>query len=134
MRSYDKQGKMKQWARLALKCGLLLTDAKLWSQINDHLGERVDDVRGTVQDKYEEASDRLQAARNAMMGRSNNWIGPTASFVGGIGLGVGLGLLFAPASGEETRANLRHKATDLKDKVGNLREVRRVEPSATGTD
>lgn len=134
MRSYEKQGKIKQWARLALKCGLMLTDAKLWSQINDHLGERVEDVNDTMRQKYDEASDRVHAAHNAMMGRSNDWIAPAAGFVGGIGLGLGLGLLFAPASGAETRASIRDKAMDLKDRVGNLREVRFNPPSATGTE
>jgi gas vesicle protein len=35
------------------------------------------------------------------------------SFLIGLGLGVGLGILFAPMSGEETRNNLSDKANDL---------------------
>ena len=35
------------------------------------------------------------------------------SFLVGLGLGVGLGLLFAPMSGEETRNNLADRANDL---------------------
>ncbi len=35
------------------------------------------------------------------------------SFLIGMGLGVGLGLLFAPMSGEETRNNLADRANDL---------------------
>lgn len=35
------------------------------------------------------------------------------SFLIGMGLGVGLGLLFAPMSGEETRNNLTDRANDL---------------------
>ncbi len=34
-------------------------------------------------------------------------------FLYGLGLGVGLGLLFAPMSGEETRNNLSDRANDL---------------------
>lgn len=35
------------------------------------------------------------------------------TFLVGLGLGVGLGLLFAPMSGEETRTNLADRANDL---------------------
>src|SRR5208283_5542354 len=35
------------------------------------------------------------------------------SFLIGLGLGVGLGILFAPMSGEETRNNLSDRANDL---------------------
>jgi gas vesicle protein len=35
------------------------------------------------------------------------------SFLVGLGVGVGLGLLFAPMSGEETRVNLADRASDL---------------------
>ena len=34
-------------------------------------------------------------------------------FLVGLGVGVGLGLLFAPMSGEETRTNLADRANDL---------------------
>jgi gas vesicle protein len=34
-------------------------------------------------------------------------------FLIGLGLGVGLGILFAPMSGEETRNNLSDRANDL---------------------
>jgi len=37
------------------------------------------------------------------------------SFLVGLGIGVGLGVLFAPTSGEQTRSNIRDRANDLKD-------------------
>lgn len=37
------------------------------------------------------------------------------AFLVGLGIGVGLGVLFAPTSGEQTRDNLAHKAGDLAD-------------------
>jgi gas vesicle protein len=42
------------------------------------------------------------------------------SFLVGLGIGVGLGVLFAPTSGEQTRSNIRERATDLAD---NARET-----------
>ena len=41
-------------------------------------------------------------------------------FLIGLGLGVGLGILFAPMSGEETRNNLSDRANDL---AGSARET-----------
>jgi len=37
------------------------------------------------------------------------------SFLFGLGLGVGLGILFAPMSGEATRNNLSERAGDMAD-------------------
>ena len=37
------------------------------------------------------------------------------AFLAGLGIGVGLGILFAPMSGEETRENISHRAGDLVD-------------------
>ncbi len=39
------------------------------------------------------------------------------SFLAGLGLGIGLGILFAPMSGEETRNNLADRASDLADQA-----------------
>ena len=37
------------------------------------------------------------------------------SFLVGLGVGIGLGLLFAPRSGEETRSDIADRANDLAD-------------------
>ena len=39
------------------------------------------------------------------------------SFLVGLGIGVGLGVLFAPMSGGETRENIRDRANDLADQA-----------------
>lgn len=39
------------------------------------------------------------------------------SFLVGLGIGIGLGVLFAPMSGEETRSNIRDRAGDLADQA-----------------
>ena len=35
------------------------------------------------------------------------------SFLFGLGMGIGLGILFAPMSGQETRDNIAERASDL---------------------
>lgn len=119
MRAFGRRTTAKQWARLALKCGLLLTDAKLWAAIDEELRERADDVSDVVRRRYEETTDRLHEARGAWQGDSD-WLARTTSFLGGVGVGLGLGLLFAPLSGEESRAVLRDKAVEVKNKVGDV--------------
>jgi hypothetical protein len=127
----DTRDRVKQWARVALKCGLLLTDGKLWSTINDELTDRAEDARDVVAKKYRDTADRLHDAGRALQGRSD-WVPPLASFLGGVGLGVGLGILFAPASGEEVRDMLRDRAVNVKNKVSGISSSRFR--TATGTE
>lgn len=48
------------------------------------------------------------------------------AFLFGLGLGITMGVLFAPAGGRETRDNVAGRATDLagsaKDKLTNMRD------------
>jgi gas vesicle protein len=39
------------------------------------------------------------------------------SFLAGLGIGIGLGVLFAPSSGEEIRRNISERANDLADQA-----------------
>jgi gas vesicle protein len=51
----------------------------------------------------------------------------------GCGIGVVLGLLFAPRSGEETRHNLTSKVDDLSHKVQDRIESSRIKDTASQT-
>ena len=44
------------------------------------------------------------------------------SFLAGLGIGIGLGVLFAPMSGEDTRDNISQRAGDLADSARDLVE------------
>jgi hypothetical protein len=124
--------KTKEWARLAMKFGLLLTDAKLWKAMNEQLRERSEDLSEVVRREYEDTTDRLVDARRALQGQSD-WFARVASLLAGLGVGVGLGLLLAPASGAETRAALRDKAVDVKNNVGDIAaRATRLRPTPTG--
>lgn len=106
----------KQWARIAMKIGLFITDAKLWSAINHQLRERADDISDSVRGTFKETSSRWNDAHDGLYGHSH-WVGHTVGFLSGLGVGVGLGMLLAPVSGEEARSVLRGKATDVRNKV-----------------
>lgn len=132
----NRQDAIQKWARFALKCGLLLTDVKLWESLRGQLRDRVDDVSNEVRRRYADTNDRLDRAHDAFHGR-RSWA-PAASFLGGVGVGVGIGLLLAPASGQQTRTVFRDKVVGLKNRAGEMaadnapfREA--IRPSSTGT-
>ena len=87
----------KDWARLALKLGLMLTEPKGRAEIGGRFKDQVDSVTDTIADKYEDAVDRLDAAQSALRGNSS-WAPGLTGFLLGAGVGVGLGILFAPAA------------------------------------
>jgi gas vesicle protein len=42
------------------------------------------------------------------------------AFLAGLGIGIGVGLIFAPMSGEETRERLSRRAGDLADSARDI--------------
>lgn len=119
MRTTKIRNTATQWARLAMKLGLLVTDPKTWADANQQLSERAEDVGDALKEKYDEAADRLHHAGRALRGEKS-WVAPAVGFLGGIAVGAGLGVLFAPVSGEETRTALRNAAVDVRNKVSNI--------------
>jgi YtxH-like protein len=78
----------------------------------------VGDLRDTVTNTYDAASDRVGRAAGALRGEEEFHVFRTiATLVIGVGIGVGIGLLIAPTTGEETRADLAEVASDLIDKL-----------------
>jgi hypothetical protein len=96
-----RRKRTKDWARLAMKAGLLITDAKLWSAIQSQMRDRADEMSEAINEKYEDASTRLSDAGDALRGRRGwpNW----GTFLLGVGIGTGIGFLVAPTSIEKVR-------------------------------
>lgn len=140
MRNLDRGSRTKEWARLACKVGVLLTEPKVRSAIANQVKGRVDSVSDAIADKYENAIDRLGAAGDALQGK-RHWPSNTVAMVLGIGVGAGIGILLAPASGGETRQAIRERAMDMKNKAsesassvaGQVRSsIARVPSTGTG--
>ena len=67
-----------------------------------------------MKDQVEGLADRT---RQAILGSEDHTVRNAVSLAAGIGLGIALGMLFAPASGEEIRRSIVEKAQDARAKV-----------------
>jgi hypothetical protein len=83
----------------------------------DRAASRIDDLRDAVQQKYEDAAERVAKASRAIRGEDNHALGNALRLAAGIGVGVGVGLLLAPASGQETRSAIAGRVQQFGNKV-----------------
>jgi hypothetical protein len=99
----------------------------------DQAEDVADDVRGRVSNRVERASDRVSdlrdRARDLYRGEDHT-LRNVLTFAAGLGVGVLTAMLFAPASGEETRGQIGEKVHDI---GGRMRE-RFSESQRTGTE
>ena len=119
MRNFGSRNGLKDWARLAARLGLMLTEPKTRAAVIDQAKDQMDYVTDTIASKYEDAVDRLEAVGAALQGRTY-WPSRITGFLLGVGVGTGLGILLAPAAGSETREAIREKAAEVKNKVVEL--------------
>ena len=97
----------KNWVRFAMKLGLLATDAAVWSSIARMITDR------------DEATDIRRERIASNLSPNRGWSHASTLFIG-VAIGVGVGMLFAPVSGEQARNTIRDTAQDMKEKVGNM--------------
>ena len=110
---------------------LLSTGLYLLDNLRERLPDNVENIKGRARETYETASDRLGRATDALRGKEDSQIlSNVGALLIGVGVGVGVGLLIAPARGEETRADIIKKISNLGEKV---RDRERKPPSATPT-
>jgi YtxH-like protein len=111
---------------------LLGTGLYLFDNLRERLLDNMDSVKSRVRDTYDTASERVSRATNALRGEEDSHLlGKVGALLIGVGIGVGIGVLIAPASGEETRADITDKVSDISDRV---RESAGKNPQgATGT-
>lgn len=109
MSTFKRRPGRQHWFRFAMKLGLLATDAALWSSLARMLSER-GDARDSVRPRQRLATD-LQSGRR--------WSRAT-TLLSGVGIGVGLGILFAPMTGEQVRLAIRDTASTIKNKMEDV--------------
>ena len=109
MSAFKRRANKQHWFRFAMKLGLLATDVALLSSLARMLSERAD-ARDPLRPRQRLAMD-LQTGRG--------W-SRASTLLTGVGIGVGLGILFAPASGEQVRLAIRDTASTVKNKMDDM--------------
>jgi gas vesicle protein len=110
---------MKKVINSALKTALYLLELsdQASDNVRDRVADRFQDVKGQARDSYGVVSERVNNAARALRGDDGNAARSVLMFVGGVSAGVALGLIFAPASGEETRRAIAQRFEDLGSKA-----------------
>jgi hypothetical protein len=95
----------------------------------DQADDATSAVRGRVRDRVEDFADR---AAQITRGPKDHTLSYAISFVAGVGLGIGAGILFAPASGEKIRDVLSERLQNFGESVRERFSCEVKEPG-TGT-
>jgi YtxH-like protein len=92
-------------ARTVLKTGLYVLEQS---------DKATAEIRERVKDQVEDVTDRT---RQAILGQEDHSVRNIISLAAGVGLGVVVAMLFAPASGEEIRRQVVEKAQSTRARV-----------------
>jgi hypothetical protein len=111
---------------------LLKSLLKTTVYILDQTAEQVDRVVDRTSEIRDQAKRVIDSAATAIQPqREDHTLRNLVSFVAGLGLGVGAGMLLAPASGVELRSSISDRVKDISDKVKERVSTQKV---ATGTE
>jgi hypothetical protein len=108
---------------------LLDTGLSVLDLFRDRLSDQVESVADRAKDVYEEASGRVRKASRAITGEDHSGLSSAAALLLGVGVGVALGILFAPASGEQIRRDIADKVQQF---GGRIRSRESGESRETG--
>ena len=105
----------KNWVTSALRTALYLLEAtdQASDNVRDRVANRFDDVRSRAEDTFDTVSERVSNAARALRGENGNASRNAMMFAGGLGAGLALAVIFAPASGEETRRAIAERFEHL---------------------
>ena len=97
---------MRRRERNPLLSILLGTGLYLLDPVRDRLADQIDSLSDRAKDVYDTASGNVRKMSRAITEEDRSGLGSTAALLLGVGVGVALGILFAPASGEQFRRNI----------------------------
>jgi hypothetical protein len=104
---------MNQFLRLLLGMGLVMTEPRQRRRIYDRVTDQLDDVADQASQGYEAVANGVERLYRTARGEDHRGLSGTATFLIGMGVGAGVGLLMAPASGKKTRETIVGKIRDI---------------------
>jgi hypothetical protein len=119
---------LKKVLRSVLKTAvdLLEQSERVSGRMRDGVNEGIDRAGGRLSDLRHQAMD--------LYGHEDHTVRNVVSLVAGVGVGIGLAILFAPASGEQVRNSITERVQAVGDRVREgVSSKRKVTRSATGT-
>jgi hypothetical protein len=110
---------MKKIINSALKTALYLLELsdQASENVRERVADRYSDARDQARESYGVMADRVNNATRALRGQDNGGVKNVLMFVGGVSAGVALGLMFAPASGDETRRAIAQRFEGIGSKM-----------------
>ena len=96
---------------------LLGTSVFLLDSLRNRLSERADEITDRARDVYEEGSRRASRAVDVVRGNDHTGLKTATALLAGVGVGFGVAMLVAPASGRETRDAISGKVQEFGDRV-----------------
>lgn len=99
---------------LLVGAGLYLLDP-----VRERVEDHIDTVSDRTKDVYEEAGGRVRKASRVITGEESTGFSSTVALFLGVGVGVALGILFAPAPGEQVRRNIAETAREFGGRFRN---------------
>jgi gas vesicle protein len=102
--------------------------------------DQTDRLAGDVRDRFSDTVDRASGRVSDLRDQAQDLYAPhhtvrnVITFAAGVAIGVGAGMLLAPASGEEIRGSIGDKVQDIGDRVRSRFSASQTRRSATGTE
>jgi len=121
---------MNKYLKALLGAGLYLLEQSEHASrsAREHAVDQFEELRDSAEDRIRSAARRVNRASRAIQGKDPSPVTSFLLFAAGISVGIGAGLLFAPASGADVRSAVSGKVQEF---AGKYRAQHESYPTGT---